>query len=89
MENIATLTEGAVRDTLTFDLAGEFDKDRFTAQVLKANTGMRFERDRQTHERIGAGHIMRAVQMVTQDPVERARYLRASMPKLIPASAKK
>jgi hypothetical protein len=88
MQDIGSLTKKAVEDLLTFPIDDKTNKDHFEMQAQKAKVGMTYERDRRMAESIAAGQVIRVVHMISSTPEEKARYIKASMPKLIPASAK-
>lgn len=60
------------------------DQDTFQNMLNQAKVGMFYIRDREMMKRIEQGQIIRVVGFVTDDVVERKKYIEITMPKLIP-----
>lgn len=80
---IQDLVDQRVRNFLEED-AGDIETELFYKQLSQAKLGMVYVRDREIMKRITTGHMIRVINFITTDPVEKQAYVEASMPDITP-----
>lgn len=62
-----------------------FSADKFNIKLKQAKLGMEYIRDREIMKRIQQGQAIRIINFISTDNDERKRYIKASMPNMLPA----
>lgn len=82
------LADKRVKELLEANPA-DIDSEIFRNMLDQAKVGMTYIRDREMMKRIEQGQIIRVVSFISQDNVERKRYMEISMPQLMPQLERK
>ena len=54
----------------------------FYMKLKQAQLGMVYKRDREIMKRVSQGQVIRVVNLISANPQEREKYIRASMPEI-------
>lgn len=81
--DIRTLTDNKVRDILKCE-PENVDKNIFYMKLNQAKLGMVYIRDREIMKRVGNGQMIRVINFITSNEDEKASYIKATMPELMP-----
>ena len=81
MDKIGKLVEDKMYKFLSRD-PNKVKKDIFYMEATQMKIGMNYERDKAVMKRINAGQMIRVVNLIATNPVEKKAYLEATMPEL-------
>ena len=82
-DDIRSLTDNKVRDILKCK-PEDIDKNIFYMKLNQAKLGMVYIRDREIMKRVGNGQMIRVINFITSNEEEKASYIKATMPELMP-----
>jgi len=81
IDEIRDLMDKKVKEVLLCD-PEKMKRDIFYMKLDQAKLGMVYTRDRELMKRVNSGQMIRMINVITTDPVEKRRYLEATNPEL-------